>query len=97
MPSPRDAAGFFSMPEKMHHYHHHPMPTGPQDPQDPSVIGQISLVYLAAEFYDGHPRPLSMLRHGELLHAATEVCSQIVSGLEVAVNMAVALERSTNV
>ena len=83
------------MPEKMHHYHHHPM--SQQDPQDPSVIGQISLVDLAAEFYDGHTRPLSMLRHGELLHAATEVCSQIVSGLEVAVNMAVALERSTNV
>ena len=29
---------------------------------------------------DINVRPLSMLRHGELLHAATEVCSQIVSG-----------------
>lgn len=27
-----------------------------------------------------HSRPLSMLRHGELLHAATEVCSRIASG-----------------
>ena len=40
---------------------------------------------------DINARPLSMLRHGELLHAAAEVCSQIVSGLEVAVNMAVAV------
>lgn len=31
-------------------------------------------------FFNPHCMPLSMLRHGELLHAATEVCSQIVSG-----------------